>query len=224
MEKLKVRKVIVEVLVELGRDNPSVFAPYLNDPRWYLVRNVVLVLSLLDTPVALEMILGLISHKEPRIRREVLSCLERSGDPKAKSYLIRFLRDESSGLRIKALQALGREKLRSALKPVLAMAKSDDFEQKEFAEKKAVYETLGELGGEELLPMFQEMLLKRYWFQKASEKEAAQLVTAALARVAGGKAVALLEEALAQKRSVEVRAVLEQAHATLVAAKGRKGA
>lgn len=224
VEKLKVRKVIVEVLVELGRENPAVFAPYLKDPRWYLVRNVVLVLSLLDTPVALDMILGLISDKEPRIRREVLSCLERSGDPRAKSYLVRFLRDDSSALRIKALQVLGREKLRPALKPVLALAKSDDFDQKEFAEKKAVYETLGDLGGDELLPMFREMLLKRYWFQKASEKEAAQLVAAALARVSPTEGIKLLEEALSQKRSVEVRAVLEHTLATLAAAKGRKGA
>lgn len=223
VEKLKMRKVIIEVLVELGRDNPAVFAPFLSDPRWYLVRNVVLVLSLMGSPAALEMIVGLISHKEPRIRREVLGFLERSGDSKAKSYLVKYLRDESDALRIKALQVMAREKLPFALKPILALTTAEDFGAKDLAEKKAVYEALGEIGSTEMLPLFREMLLKNYWFQKSAEKEATTLAVAGLARVRGNAALELLEEARIQKRSVEVKGILEQAISAMTAAMGRRG-
>lgn len=221
VEKLKMRKVIVEVLVDLGKRDPAVFAPYLNDPRWYLVRNVVLVLSMIGTPQALEMILKLISHKEARIRREVLGFLERSGDARAKTYLVKYLRDESSALRVKALGILAREKLVFALKPILALTTAEEFAQKELAEKKAVYEALGELGGEEMLPLFREMLLKKYWFQKAQEKESATLAVAGLAKVRGKAPVKLLEEALGQKRSAEVKAILEQGLSAMTSAAGR---
>jgi len=221
VEKLKMRKVIIEALVELGKDNPGVFAPFLTDPRWYLVRNVVLVLSLLDTPLALEMIVGLISHKEARIRREVLGFLERSADVKAKNYIVKYLRDESSALRIKALQVLAREKITFALKPIVALAGAEDFNGKDFAEKKAVYEALGELGSQEMIPMFRDMLLKKRWFQQSVTKESATLAVAGLMKMQNKAALSLLEEAHGQRSAVEVKGVLEQAISALTAAKGR---
>ena len=222
VEKLKMRKAIIEVLVDLGRDNPTVFAPFLSDPRWYLVRNVVLVLSLIGSPAALELIVRLISHKEARIRREVLGFLERSGDIKAKSYIVKYLRDDSGTLRIKALQVLAREKLAFALKPILALTTAEEFAGKDLAEKKAVYEAVGELGSAEMLPMFREMLLKKYWFQKGAEKESATLAVAGLAKVRGKGALEILEEACSQKRSVEVKGILEQAISAMTAAKGKR--
>jgi HEAT repeat protein len=110
LRRASIRKAIVEVLVGLGRDDPRVFAPYLSDPRWYRVRNLVLVLSLLNNAEALEMIAGLVSHREERVRREVLGLLQRPTDPKVQSYLAKILRDESSGLRMRALVMLTREK------------------------------------------------------------------------------------------------------------------
>jgi hypothetical protein len=210
VEKLKMRKVIVEVLVELGRDKPQVFAPFLSDPRWYLVRNLVLVLSLLESPAALEMIVGLISHKEQRIRKEVLGFLERSPDTKAKTYILKYLRDESSALRIRALQILARERLPFALKPALALTAAEDFKAKDPSEKKATYEAIGELGGDQVLPLFRDMLLKKRWFQRGVDKESAVCAVAGLLKIRTPAALALLEEARRQ-HGAEVRGVIEKA-------------
>ncbi|MBU5635271.1 HEAT repeat domain-containing protein [Geomonas sp. Red69] len=214
VEKLKVRKLIVEVLVELGRGDPAVFEPFLSDPRWYLVRNVVLILSLIGTPAALKMILGLISHREPRIRREVLGFLERTSDAKAKTYLLKYLRDESSALRIKALQILTRERLPFALKPIVALAGGDDFQERPYEEKKEVFLALGELGQESVIPLLREQLMKRFWFQKGNEKESVQLAVLGLGRIRSRSALQLLEEARGQKKGGEVRSILDQAIAS----------
>jgi HEAT repeat protein len=220
VEKLKMRKVIIEVLVELGSNDPKVFAPFLADPRWYLVRNVVLVLSLLGSPEALEIIVGLITHKEARIRKEVLGFLERSPDPKAKAYILKYFRDESSALRIKALQILAREKQLFALKPALALTTADDFRTKELAEKKAIYETIGELGSESSIPLFREMLLKKSWFQKTVDKESAICAVAGLLKMKSSAALQLLEEARKQK-NLEVREIINQAISAITAGQGR---
>ncbi|GFO62586.1 HEAT repeat domain-containing protein [Geomonas paludis] len=223
VEKLKVRKLIVEVLVELGREKPAVFEPFLSDPRWYLVRNVVLILSLIGTPAALKMILGLISHREPRIRREVLGFLERTSDAKAKTYLLKYLRDESSALRIKALQVLTRERLPFALKPVMALAGGEDFQERPLEEKKEIFLALGELGQESVLPLLREQLLKRYWFQKGNEKESVQLAVLGLGRIRSRAALELLEEARGQKKGGEVRTMLDQAIASHAARERNRG-
>ncbi|QWV93008.1 HEAT repeat domain-containing protein [Geomonas oryzisoli] len=214
VEKLKVRKLIVEVLVELGGENPAVFEPFLSDPRWYLVRNVVLILSLIGTPAALKMILGLISHREPRIRREVLGFLERTADAKAKTYLLKYLRDDSSALRVKALQVLTRERLPFALKPIVALAGAEDFQERPFEEKKEIFLALGELGQESVLPMLREQLMKRYWFQKGNEKESVQLAALGLGRIRSSSALQLLKEARDQKKGGELRSILDQAIAS----------
>ena len=219
VEKLKVRKMLVEVLVDLGRPDPGVFRPFLGDPRWYLVRNVVLILSLIGTPQALEIILGLIAHREPRVRREVLRFLERTGDAKAKTYLIRYLRDDSSALRVKALQVLARERLSFALKPILAMAGAEEFHGRPFTEKKEVYKALGELGQERVIPMLRELLVKRFWFQKTSEKEAVELAVTGLERIRSAAVLPVLEEARDHKRG-EVRGILERAVSETLAARG----
>ncbi|WP_129125331.1 HEAT repeat domain-containing protein [Geomonas oryzae] len=223
VEKLKVRKLLVEVLVELGRDDPAVFRPFLNDPRWYLVRNLVLILTLIGTPEALRMILGLTSHREARIRREVLGFLERTDDEKSKPYILKYLRDESSALRIKALQVLARERLPFAFKPIFALAAADDFQERPFPERTAICQALGELGQERAIPMLRELLMKRYWFNKGTEKEALQLALAGLARIRGSAVLPILEEARSQKRGGELRELLDQAVSEARAAKdGRK--
>jgi HEAT repeat protein len=223
VEKLKIRKTIVEVLVELGRDDPAVFSPFLSDPRWYLVRNLVLVLSLLGTPVALEMIFGLISHKEARIRREVLGFLERSHDAKAKTYILKFFRDESSALRIRALQILARERQIFALKPALALTAAEDFKTRGFAEKKAVFEAIGEIGSERMVPMFREMLLRKRWFRRSVEKESAICAVAGLMKIKSPAALQLLEEARKQP-NLEVRAAIDQAILSLSSGRERAAA
>jgi hypothetical protein len=210
VEKLKMRKVIIEVLIELGKENPEVFAPFLSDARWYLVRNVVLVLSLLGNPVALQMIVGLISHKESRIRKEVLGFLEHSQDPKARAYILKFLRDESSSLRIRALRILSKERRPFAFKAVLALTSADEFKTRELAEKVVVYETLGELGSEQMIPLFRDMLLKKHWFKRSFPRESATCAVAGLLKVRHRSALLLLEVARSQG-SVEVRGIIDQA-------------
>lgn len=211
VEKLKMRKVVVEVLIELGGQHPEVFTPFLSDQRWYLVRNVVMVLSLIDSPAALQMIAGLISHKEARVRKEVLGFLAQSPDPKARPYLIKFLRDESSSLRTRALRVIAQQRLSFALKPLLALASSDELKHRGMEEKIALFETLGELGSVQVIPVFQEMLSKKGWFKRSVPRETAQCVVAGLLKVRHVSARALLEDL--RNQGGELRDVIDRAQA-----------
>jgi len=210
VEKMKMRKVIIQVLIDIGHDTPEVFYPYLADQRWFVVRNMLFILTKIGNPAALDHVVQLISHKEPVVRREVFNFLEKIPDVKAKNYLVKFLRDESSAIRIRALQVLASTGSSFALKPISAIAASEQFVEKELVEKKTVYEAMGTLGSDQMIPLFREMLMKKYWFNKVKEKESVICAVSGLIRVRSEAAVKLLEEARAVKGD-ELRGVITEA-------------
>lgn len=199
VQKMEMRKVIIDALVEIGKGSPQSFFPFLTDRRWYLVRNAVLILRRIADPVSLEPVSRLIHHSEPKIRREVLTYLESSQDPRAKTYILKYLHDDVGYLRLHALKVLASSKLQGLLKPVLEMTTSKEFDHKDMAEKKATFEAIGELGSDEMIPLFREMILKRYWFNKSKEKESVICAVAGLRKIRTDAAVKVLEEAAAVK-------------------------
>jgi FOG: HEAT repeat len=210
VEKMKMRKVLLDTTTDFARERPQLLLPYLGDSRWYLVRNVVFILGQLKNTALLGKVVTLITHHELRVRKEVLKYLVTVPDPKAKPYILKFLRDESPALRIMALQMMGRARLQFALKPIAAFADTVEFEKMNISEKKAVYEAIGELGGEKMLPLFKSMLTKRYLFNKAKEKDAVICAVAGLQKIPGEETLKILEEALRSK-SLEFSAVIKNA-------------
>jgi len=63
------------MVAEVSRDNPARVVAHLDDPRWYLVRNLVIVLSRCRQPEVIRDVLPLASHPEPRVRREALRAI-----------------------------------------------------------------------------------------------------------------------------------------------------
>ena len=223
VEKMKMRKAILDVLSEIGRDTPDAFFRFLSDKRWYLVRNMVYVLARIQNPKALEPVAKLIGHQEPRVRREVLQCLERMADPKAKTAIMRFLQDESSAVRIRAMQVLAGCHVAAALKPIAAMAEGKDFETREAAEKKAIFEAMGELGADHVVPLFRSILMKRYWFNKEKEKESVICAVAGLRKVKTDAAVRALEDA-SKVKGEETRRIVDEALRQIAAERARAAA
>ena len=216
LEKMKMRKAVIQALIELGSDTPEVFYPYLNDQRWFVVRNMLFILGRIPGAQVFDQIATQISHREPAVRKEVFACMERSSDARAKSYILKFLRDESAAIRIRALQTLAKNGSTFALKPIMAIVASEQFAERDAPEKKATYEALGTLGGEQLLPHFREMLTKKYWFNKSKEKDSIICAVAGLSRIRSEEAVKLLEEARFSKKD-EFGDIIEDALETLTA-------
>lgn len=210
IEKMKMRKVLIETITEIAQENPQFLLPFLSDSRWYLVRNMVFILQQLKNPALLDQIVAHITHSDQRVRKEVLKYLIAVPEPKAKPYILKFLRDEKSAMRIMALQMMGRARLQFALKPILAFVDTVEFEHIDISEKKAVYEAIGELGGEKMLPLFKNMLTKRFLFNKVKEKDSIIYAIAGLQKIPGEATIKLLEEALRSK-SPEFRDLISQA-------------
>lgn len=210
VQKREMKKAILDTLVEIGRDTPEAFFPFLTDSRGQMVRIAVYTLRTIGSPSAMEPVSKLVHHREPSVRKEVLIYLAGINEAKAKSCMTEFLQDKEGTLRISALNALAGSGFREALNPIMEIAISKDFEKRDISEKKAVFEALGGLGSDQVVPMFRNMLMKRYWFKKEREKEQTFLAVSGLRRVRTEMAIKTLEEAGARKRG-KIREIVTQA-------------
>ncbi len=100
------RRVLLEALTSVARENPSAIISRLGDNRWYVVRNLVAALRNVNQPDVVAATRRLLKHEEPRVRVEALRSVARRGDdvlPPLRSALS----DSDSRVREAAISLLG---------------------------------------------------------------------------------------------------------------------
>lgn len=100
------RRVLLEALTTVARDNPSVIVSRLGDDRWYVVRNLIAALRNVDQPEVIAATKRLLRHPEPRVRVEALRSVARRSQGEI-AVLRTALSDEDSRVREAAIGLLG---------------------------------------------------------------------------------------------------------------------
>ncbi|MDP2622604.1 MAG: HEAT repeat domain-containing protein [Actinomycetota bacterium] len=91
------RRILLGMLTHAARVDATPILSALDDSRWYVVRNLVLVLGHSNHPEAVEHIRGLASHPDPRVRREVIRALHAlEGDADLDLFLAAMEDDDRS--------------------------------------------------------------------------------------------------------------------------------
>jgi hypothetical protein len=87
------RRVIIKALTRVAAANPGAVVPHLRDPRWYVVRNVALILGSSRRPEAASHLREVLGHDDHRVRIEALVGLRRLLDAGAVPALLAALDD-----------------------------------------------------------------------------------------------------------------------------------
>ncbi|MEO5617639.1 MAG: HEAT repeat domain-containing protein, partial [Candidatus Eisenbacteria bacterium] len=87
----KCRRLLAEAIAERCRENPERLAPWLADPRWFVVRNVVHILGWIGGPPIVGLLQTAARHADPRVRQEVVAALGQVDARLARPLLIRML-------------------------------------------------------------------------------------------------------------------------------------
>ncbi len=183
IEKRKMRKNIITALAEFGKDSPRSFYPFLRDKRWFLVRNILTILTTIGDQKCLGSVISLVDHPDPQVRKEVLGYLLKHPDPRARTELMRFLDDESEPLRIRALGALAAARWTPTLQAIQAIIDEKEFAGRSIAEKCAFFEALGLLAGDSVVPKLRRMAMKSGWLNRAKQSEEVICAIAGLKKV-----------------------------------------
>jgi len=133
-----------------------------------------------------------------------------SRDKSAVPALIRLLHDNVGTLRASAARGLGRIADPLALPALRGLVEASVFKDRDLPEREAVYEALGALDAEGMVPPLREMLMKRHPFSKQRELEDGACAIAGLRGAGTAAALSVLREAAADKKG-ELRTMVEKA-------------
>lgn len=129
----------------------------LNDPRWFVVRNMVFMLGALGDPEAGTHLEKTLDHPDERVRREAVRSLSGLRGPRANYLITSCLSDPAPSVRILAARALARLGQPSAAAAILAQITSKDFPSRDDTEVEVFFEALGEVADDRALPFLDDL-------------------------------------------------------------------
>jgi HEAT repeat protein len=194
LKNSKTRRAFCDALSEIGKNAIELFTPFIDDRRWYLVRNITYILGRIGKEQSLPYIQKVFNHEEIRVRREAVQALGLIGGPKAIGLLVRALTDNDVRIRCMAAINLGKVGKKTGLIPLLEVVQSKDFYKREPAEIKAFFNAIGMVGSNEAIPVLQQLLERKSWFGRGKTDEIRTGAANALAMIGTSETKAILEE------------------------------
>jgi len=206
----KARRTVCDAVCEIGKDQIDQILPFMEDRRWYLVRNVVYILGRIGKEPAIPSVQKALGHREMRVRREAVQALGAIGGAKAFHLLIKALQDVDVRIRCAAALNLGKVGRKNSLPYLLEVIQAKEFTRKEAAEKKAFFDAIGLAGSNDPIPLLRKLLLKKAWFRRKKMDELRQGAASALALIASREAKEVLERGQ-ESRNARIRKTCQQA-------------
>ena len=108
LKNSKTRRVFCDALSEIGKNAIELFTPFIDDRRWYLVRNITYILGRIGKEQSLPYVQKAFNHEDLRVRREAIQALGLIGGQKAIGLLVRALTDNDVRIRCMAAINLGK--------------------------------------------------------------------------------------------------------------------
>ncbi len=153
-ESMSLRRFYMERLNEFGNAAIEPTVARLRDERWYVVRNMLVLLRTLNAPQTLNQIRRLLSHPNPRVHQEALRTLIYFQDPEADRQLLQDLKNDRQEVQSAAMQLAETSKSPLVLARLLDLLKTGgDFEL-----KTAALRTLAAIGNPVVLPELGQLL------------------------------------------------------------------
>ena len=171
LDTISARKTIVNILGKIGITDVPAVTRGLSDERWYVVRNIVIALRNIGDNEAKQRLLRLVSHKDARVRREVIKSLAQIGGAELIGILKQALNDRDLTIRQTALNAISHLE-ESVAKPLLIdVIRSSAFPGRDYDEKRVYYQALLKYDGEDVRQLMEKGLRKRSLFGRTMNDE-----------------------------------------------------
>lgn len=212
-QRQALRRGLARTLATLAADNPERLAPWLDDQRWYVVRNVVHILGQMTGASSVGLLRAVAKHPEFRVRREVVNALAQVPREQSRPLLLEMLEAADPRLSPTILHQLADVKDPELANRLFQKIDSNTFAERSEAEQRALYQALAAVGGDGVVPLLEPHVLQGNWLQRGNETQRMAAVMC-LARIGTPAARAILERG-AQSRRREVARACETGLASI---------
>ncbi len=189
----RARRMLCEVLIEIGKGNMELIIPFIDDHRWFLVRNIAYILGRMGKESALPTIQKALNHEEARVRREAIQALGIIVSSKAFDLLGKALNDQDDRNRSMAALNLARVGKKASLPALLEIVQAKDFSKRDSAEIKAFFDAIGMVGSNDAIKPLEKLLEQKSWFGMGKKDEIRLRAASALALIGTADARSTLE-------------------------------
>lgn len=214
---MKARRVLCDILAELGKKDYVALVDKLNDDRWYLVRNLIYILGKMQDERTTSHLRQFVNHYEVKVRKEVIHVLDTLEHQSATSLLLEFLPDPDLSNRVYTIKCIAKKKIKAGMPQLLKMMHAEDFDEKALYEKKEIYTAYACLGGDAVIPEIARSF-NTTWslFRNIHAEERGLCATAALKRLASPASAEALRKG-SQSKNKAIREACEIALRKLAA-------
>jgi HEAT repeat protein len=182
-EKRMTRKLIVQILIELGQQHIDTLAKRLSDERWYLVRNIVSIFGEIRDEKAIEYIKGILHHPDARVRNEAIRSLGLIGTQKAATLLLVAINDHDRALRQKAIVWLGEIGGPMAVPQLARILEKKNFFGGSYSLKEEAITALEKINSPEALAVLKKATQKKWFHFGVKDKKILVLAEKSIERL-----------------------------------------
>jgi HEAT repeat protein len=182
-KKMSNRKLVCNILSQLGMHHIDLLTSYLDDPRWFLVRNVVNVLGWMEREEVIPPLAKASHHHDKRVRIAVIRALSRQKSRETAKLIGNMLRDKEPAVVELAARALGWKGNEIGADYLIGFLNEGSLLGELFSAKLAAIESLGIIGLEKSLPFLRAILRKKFLFAPAKGREIKERVRKAISLI-----------------------------------------
>lgn len=157
-ESQTVRRFFIGLISHFGDTAVAEAARRLSDPRWFVKRNMLYVISECNPEKAVSHARTYCHHENTKVAFEAVKCLLKAGDGYGLSSLRDYLREQSREIVEQAVHMCGAFRIRECIPDLLQMLRKRGISGADFYEKIPVVRALGEIGDPRALEGLREIL------------------------------------------------------------------
>lgn len=198
-DNMSLRRFMMDRLIEMGPMTRVPIAIRLDDDRWFVLRNLIVILRAHSDVAIIPLIRPLTKHSNAKVRQEALYTLVMLHDAASEKQVLRDLDSEDREVQLTAISLAEKSRLPDIHKKLLLLLSRGGLTQLEYETKSAIVKALGELHRPESLPEFAKILASSSMFSskilnrlkidiiRALENFPLQTVAPLLERIAAGR-------------------------------------
>ncbi|MBI3756234.1 MAG: HEAT repeat domain-containing protein [Deltaproteobacteria bacterium] len=174
----------------------------LDDERWFVVRQMVSLLGEIGSPQSLEAIKTAFSHKDIRVKKEVLKAVAKIPGNESVTFLLQRLGEDNAAIKLQAIISLGMLKEQAAVEPLGNLARKRDFFNENIEIRKEAVRSIGLIGGSNAIAVLKNLLNKRVLWGKKPNDEVRSVAAISLGKIGGQDAMEALEQAAQTSKGI----------------------
>jgi HEAT repeat protein len=191
------RRNLINLLISFGESARPKLEIYLFDDRWYVVRNMAVILGEIRSEKSLNSLSRAVNHEDFRVQREVIKALTRIGGSKVSSFLLRLLPTAPEQFSLIIINSLGVLGDPLATETLIEIVLKRDLFHKNYELRKEAINALAKLRSQEAVEALSRILTKKEFFGGIRYEDLQIAAVRALGRIGGERSIEFLTRAAA---------------------------